>query len=269
MLRPMNDRAWLARDVPGWRWVGLVMYRQSIVRGILSSLEFEGCGTLPARTESVVCKFWLLIEFPHAHLRASFLQDTSIWSDEDILTFHLFMIKLDMRLSHPVIGNAACSLSHLLLNQKTLTHLHALLTTPDAFTYDSLVPLLVHTYPIDSFDLVEFPWLDDEEITDVDEEDWNILGKEGWDENGKEMMLASDCVVSEGLRRELHAQRWLLDGVMSGFEEGDGVLRRWRSGERKYKGWLGGKELGMVVGLVERKGGREEDGSVDDMDVSF
>ncbi|KAH3998536.1 hypothetical protein HBI56_153800 [Parastagonospora nodorum] len=275
MLRPMNDRVWLARDVPSWRWVGMVLHRQTIVRGILSSLTLSGCGALPSPTESMLCKFWLLVEFKHTHQRQSFLQDTDIWSDADILLFHLFLVKLDMRLTHPILGNAPCGLSHLMLNQPSLTTLHDLLTGKVGdVRYPDLVPLMLRTYPMDTFDLLAFPYLDDEEITGVDEEDWNILGKEGWSEFGGAMELALDCVVNEGLRRELHAEQLLLEFVV--FGHGDRLSRKWRKGGREYEGGFGRgrknviREVEERFGLVEKKEVKEnEEGDAEEMDLSM
>ncbi|EAT81537.2 hypothetical protein SNOG_11038 [Parastagonospora nodorum SN15] len=265
MLRPMNDRVWLARDVPSWRWVGMVLHRQTIVRGILSSLTLSGCGALPSPTESMLCKFWLL----------SFLQDTDIWSDADILLFHLFLVKLDMRLTHPILGNAPCGLSHLMLNQPSLTTLHDLLTGKVGdVRYPDLVPLMLRTYPMDTFDLLAFPYLDDEEITGVDEEDWNILGKEGWSEFGGAMELALDCVLNEGLRRELHAEQLLLEFVV--FGHGDRLSRKWRKGAREYEGGFGRgrknviREVEERFGLVEKKEVKEnEESGAEEMDLSM
>ncbi len=39
----------------------------------------------------------------------------------DIIFFHLFLVKLDMRLSDPILGNGMCELSHMLLTQKSLS----------------------------------------------------------------------------------------------------------------------------------------------------
>jgi len=249
----------------------MVLHRQTIVRGILDSLTFEGCGALPSAAESVLCKFWLLAEFKHTHQRQSFLHDTEIWSDTDILLFHLLLVKLDMRLTHPVLGNAPCGLSHLLLNQPSLTPLHDLLTgAMGDIQYPELVPRLIRTYPMDTFDLLTFPYFDDEEITDVDEEDWNILGKEGWGEFGGAMELALDCVVNEGLRRELHAEKLLLDFVMFGYE--DGVARKWRKGVREYEGDFGlgrkmlVREVDGRVGLVDKNAHEDEGG--EEMDIT-
>ena len=47
----------------------------------------------------------------------------------DIIFFHLFLVKLDMRLSDPIFGNGMCELSHMLLTQKSLSLLYKVLST--------------------------------------------------------------------------------------------------------------------------------------------
>jgi hypothetical protein len=273
MLRPMDGRVWLARDVPGWKWVGMVMSRQRIVSSILNDLELEvGVGE---GMEEVLCKFWVVMEFRHSHLRLSFLQDTEIWSDADILLFQLFLVKLDMRFHDPIGGNGACGLSHVLLTQPSLITLHNVLQGKAQMSYDTLTRLVVITYPMSDLDIDTFPWLDDPDDTGVDEAHWGILSKEGWMESGAPMEAAVDMLVTEGIRRELHGQRWLLDFVMSGYmdDKGDMGLRRKLRGRevRVYGGWVGKRERDKVVedlderfGLMEMRVG---DGGEEMMDM--
>lgn len=274
MLRPMDERQWLARDVPGWRWVGMVLHRQQIIRGIVTALALEGL-RVPRKMEEVLCKFWVLMEFRYSHLRLSFLQDKDIWTDADICLFHLFLVKLDMRFSDPILGNGTCSLSHLVLTQPSLTTLYKILTGKSKLTYDATTRLLVLAYPTDSLDLDAFPWLDDEIDNGVDEEHLGILMKEGWAETGTPMDSAVDMVITEGLRRELHVQRWLLDFVVYGHVDRGGkglpLVRKWRrNGVREYGGWCGGRDRRRVVeGLDVRFGLKSGDDGEEKMDFSI
>ncbi|KAL5113587.1 hypothetical protein ACEQ8H_008535 [Pleosporales sp. CAS-2024a] len=252
-LRPMNDRAWLARDVPSWRWVRMCLYRQRIVGDILLNLQTEGCGALPPGTEAVLYQFWLLTSFSSTAQRAAFVRDATLWPDAHLVLFHAFVLKLDMRLAHPLVVGPA-SLAHLLLCQPSLAPLHALLLHPlHALAKIHLTHMLLRTYPMARLDTRAFPHLESVRVTGVDEPEWGLLSKEGWDENGAEMLPAVDLLVQEGVRRELHLQRCVLDFVMMGFA--GGVRRRWRSGERLYDGWLVGREKGEVVRGLDRRFG--------------
>jgi hypothetical protein len=253
----MDGREWLARDVPGWRWVGMVLGRQGVVRQIITSeLGLEGVRGM----EEVLCKFWVVMEFRYSHVRLSFLQDRGIWSDEDICMFQMFLVRLDMRFSDPVLGNGACCLSHLLLTQPSLNTLHKVLTSKTSMSSDTVTRLLVITFPMDDLDIDTFPWLDDENDNGVSEEHWGILTKEGWMQSGSPMESAVDMVITEGIRRELHVQQWLLDFVLYGYVNKSGrdvpLVRKWRNrGLKEYEGWLGKKERDKVVEDLDERFG--------------
>jgi hypothetical protein len=219
MLRPMDGREWLARDVPGFRWIGMILWRQKIVRSILTLLGLEG-HRVPKGVEGALMKFWCVMELKETKVRLSFLQDAEIWTDEDIILFQLFLVKLDMRFSDPVLGNGVCELSHLLLCQKSLTALWKVLSGKQKLGYDATTDMVVKTYINDDLDLEHQGWLDDEIDNGVPEEQWGLLNLEGWHEDGDRMDPAVDMVVTEGIRRGLNVQQYLLDFVLYGFVDG-------------------------------------------------
>ncbi|KAF1925053.1 uncharacterized protein M421DRAFT_103432 [Didymella exigua CBS 183.55] len=221
MLRPMDGRAWLARDVPGFRWVGMVLHRQRVVRGILTRLAVEGL-RVPAVGFAVLCKFWGIMECTATAVREAFLQDASIWSDQEILVLQLFLVKLDMRFSDPVLGNGIGELSHMLLTQKGLGMLYKVLTGEMTLDYDKATEILVRTYLSEDLDLDTHPWLDDEIDNGVPEEFWGLLSREGWHMDGKRMESAVDMVITEGIRRGLDVQKYYLDFVLYGHVDGEG-----------------------------------------------
>jgi hypothetical protein len=280
LMRPMDSREWLARDVPGWRWVGMCMWRQSVVRSILTELAIAG-HRVPAGVEVSLYKFWVLMETPTSAARTAYLQDSGIWTDQNIRHFSLFLVKLDMYFcSNPILGSGPCSLSHLLLSQKSLSTLHHVLNGKITLTYDTTTDMLIRTYLTSDLDTDAFSWIDDEIDNGIPEEYWGILMREDWDSEGERMECAVDMVVAEGVRRELHVQKHLLDFVMYGHVDNDGknekVVRRW-SGDRKTmerEGWPGVgvrektiKELDERFGVVKR--GKSGVDMMDAMDLSL
>ncbi|KAF1834000.1 hypothetical protein BDW02DRAFT_622468 [Decorospora gaudefroyi] len=221
MLRPMDGREWLARDVPGFRWVGMVLQRQKVVKGILTTLALEGL-RVPASCEASLMKFWGVMEVSEIKLRRAFLRDRDIWADQDLLNLCLFHVKLDMRFSDPVLGNGVCELSRMLLGQKGLVLLWKVLTGEVRMDYDEGIRGLVRTYPMDELDFERLEWLDDPEDNGVPEEEWGLLAFEDWDEDGERMEMAFDMLVTEAVRRGLHVQQYLLDFVLYGFVDGEG-----------------------------------------------
>lgn len=221
MLRPMDGREWLARDVPGFKWVGMVLWRQRVVRQVLTCLAQEGL-RVPRRGFEVLCKFWCVMESKSVALREAFLRDGEIWSNEELLIMQLVLIKLDMRFSDPVLGNGIAELSHLLLTQKGLGMLWRLLTGRARVDYDEITDILVRTYLSEDLDTETHTWLDDELENGVPEEEWGLLSREGWHADGEQMDSAVDMVIMEGIRRGLDVQKYYLDFILYGFVDDNG-----------------------------------------------
>ena len=95
----------------------------------------------------------------------------------DIIFFHLFLVKLDMRLSDPIFGNGMCELSHMLLTQKSLSLLYKVPTKKVVLDYDEATDMLVHTYLSEDLGTDTHTWLEDEIENGVPEE-WGILCRE-------------------------------------------------------------------------------------------
>ena len=216
MLRPMDGREWLARDVPGFRWIGMVLHRQKIVQGILTSLAVEGL-RVPHVCEAVLAKFWCIMECKTIALREAFLRNTTIWSDQDLLLFQLLLVKLDMRFSDPVLGNGIGELSHLFLTQRGLELLYKVLTRKVRIGYDKVTDILIRTYLNEDLDTDMHTWLDDELDNAVPEEEWGLLCREGWRIDGKRMDSAVDMVVLESIRRGLDVQKYYMEFAIYGF----------------------------------------------------
>ncbi|KNG51849.1 hypothetical protein TW65_01041 [Stemphylium lycopersici] len=261
MLRPMDGREWLARDVPGFRWVGMILWRQKVVRSILTMLAVEG-HRVPAGCEAALMKFWCLMEMRTAALRLSFLHDEDIWTAADIVLMQLFLVKLDMRFSDPVLGNGAAQLGAMLLSQKSLSTLWKVLGGRLKLDYDSATEMMVGTYLSEDLDVDTHPWLDDEMDNGVER---GLLAREGWQRDGARMTHAVDMVVTEGIRRGLHVQQYYLDFVLYGFVHGETgrnlplptQLRRDKKLRLPSEGWPGKevrdktmRELDVRFGLV-------------------
>ncbi|KAL1799222.1 hypothetical protein ACET3X_003259 [Alternaria dauci] len=274
MLRPMDGREWLARDVPGFRWVGMILWRQKIVHSILTILSLEG-HRVPTSCEGALMKFWGLMELNTTKLRLSFLEDTDIWTDTDIISIQLFFVKLDMRFSDPILGNGVCQLGSLLLSQRSLETLWKVLSGKLKLNYDNTSDMVVKTYLNEDLDVEAHPWLEDEGDTGVPEEQWGLLRLEGWHEDGMPMMHAVDMVITEGVRRGLNVQQHYLDFVAYGWVDektGENVpiprqLRRDKKVMLPSTGWPS-KELrqSTIKKLDVRFGlSKEEDSNVMDL----
>ncbi len=104
-------------------------------------------------------RYLLLVEMQITAMREAFLRDDKAWTDMDIVFFHLFLVKLDMRLSDPILGNGMCELSHMLLTQKSLSLLYNVLTKKMVLDYDEATEMLVRTYLSEDLD-TKHSWLE-------------------------------------------------------------------------------------------------------------
>jgi hypothetical protein len=129
----------------------MVIYRD---RGDARNLDLSRAGrpSLPSRDSRHTHEIWLLMEMQTTAMRKAFLCDDKVWTDMDIIFFHLFLVKLDMRLSDPILGNGMCELSHMLLTQKSLSLLYKVLTKKVVLDYDEATDMLVRTYLSEDLD---------------------------------------------------------------------------------------------------------------------
>ena len=149
----------------------MVIYRHRVTRGILTCLGLEG-HRFHRGTYVTLVKFWLLVEMQITAMREAFLRDDKVSTDMDIVFFHLFLLKLDMRLSDPILGNGMCELSHMLLTQKSLSLLYKVLTKKVVLDYDEATDMLVRTYLSGDLDTDTDTWLEDEIENGIPEEEW-------------------------------------------------------------------------------------------------
>lgn len=215
MLRPMDGREWLARDVPGFRWIGMVLWRQRVVHSILTELALES-HRVPVGTEGALMKYWAVMEMPSTAMREAFLQDKDIWTDDDIYNFALFHVKLDMRFTHPVIGSGTGALSYMLLTQKSLSVLWKVLTGRKKLDHNMLTDMMVRTWPMADLETDIHTWLDDEADNGVPRDEWGLMMKEDWHPDADRMDSAVDLIIDEGLRRDLNVLEHLMDMMIYG-----------------------------------------------------
>lgn len=260
MLRPMDGRPHLARDIPSLRWTQMVIHRDTVVRNILAILAVNG-HRVPRETHIVLMKYWLLIEMNNSTLRMAFITDSTVWTDQDIYFFHLFLMKLDMHLNHPVYNHGYIDLSHMLLTQNTLLKLCKVLAGKQTMDYDDLTDMLIRTYHEEDLDLDANPWLADEEENGVIVDETGILSREGWDMLGDRMDSPVDLVCIEAIDRGLDIQEYLIDFMMYGYIDPDKkqnlpAPRRWR-GEKKIsvpkEPWLIPSVMIILLATLDKK----------------
>lgn len=121
---PIPERARVGelRQVPSFRWLLMVCYREMVCHEIITIMAEDGV-PVPDVCSSVLKKIWLLMDIPDNNRRLALVRQTSIFSDLDMFFAMLLFVKFDMRFTDPITGNGKDGMRRLLLAQPSLTML--------------------------------------------------------------------------------------------------------------------------------------------------
>ena len=199
------------RSVPSFRWLRMILYRERVVDGILSCLEKEG-HHLPKRASIVLKKLWFTLDISDNARRVALVHNKPFWGNKDLFVATMFFIKLDMRLTDPMLGTGETGLRSLLLNQRSLTLLHDALQRRTLTSQLDLLRLLVrhHYNP-------RRP-LHDQSVCGVPAKEVGQLQYEGWGSGKPKLFLkVENLVAKEGIRRGLGIEKHYLDMMLHGY----------------------------------------------------
>ena len=110
------------RGVPTFRYLHMVIFRQTIIEDIVALLVEEGI-PLPDGIEMTLAKIWLILDIPYSMRRIALMHDVSYWTDTDLIRAMTFFLRLDLRLTHPIYGSGSTSVRTVLLAQRSLSYL--------------------------------------------------------------------------------------------------------------------------------------------------
>ncbi|KAL8819467.1 MAG: hypothetical protein Q9223_002101 [Gallowayella weberi] len=136
----------LIRHVPGFQWLKMVLFRESVVDGIVACLEKEGL-MLPRETTLTIKKIWFFMDLPTNHLRDGVVRNKECWTDKDLYLANLFLMKLDMLFTCPMTGDGDMGLRKMLLGQRSLsTLLYVLQRKTMRNTYEMMKMIVAWSY---------------------------------------------------------------------------------------------------------------------------
>ncbi len=199
------------RSVPSFRWLRMLLYRESVVDGILSCMAAEG-HRLPKRTSLMLKKLWFMLDISDNGRRVGLLHNEEFWGNKDLFVATMFFLKLDMRLTDPMTGNGETGLRNLLLNQRSLTTLHEALQRRTLTSQLELLRLIVrHHYQS------RIP-LNGQTICGVRAKEVGQLQYEGWGKGRPKMFVpVEDLIMKEEIKRGLGLERYYIDMMLHGF----------------------------------------------------
>lgn len=216
----------------------MIIFREMVVDEILSLLAAEG-HLLPAGSSLAVKKIWFTMDISDNFRRVGLMHNRAFWKDEDLYLATEFVIKLDMRLTHPVTGTGDTGMRKMLLGQRSLSTLWRVLKREEMQTQLDVLRMIVR-WNYEPQRLWNVP------IMGVPPEEVGALQWEGWGARGRHqlMMQVDQLVMREGIKRRLKLQECYLDMLLDGFVDKE----RWRDFRRD-------KDVEIVV---ERQGEGDE-----------
>ena len=207
--RPNLEREGEIRDVPSFRWVRMVEYRENVVNSIIRLLAAEG-HRLPRKASITIKKIWFTMDIGDSARRIGLFRNTEFWTDEDLCLATMFFIKLDMRFTDPMDGDGETGLRRLLMAQRGLSVLHRVLMGEELENTFDLLRLYVETM------FVPPPELRGKAICGVPAKLVGKLCLEGWGRRQRKLVQLHELVMSESIRRNLGMEHRYMDFLIWG-----------------------------------------------------
>ncbi|MCJ1359986.1 MAG: hypothetical protein MMC33_009989 [Icmadophila ericetorum] len=199
------------RDVPGFRWLKFILYREKAVKAIIACLAVEGLH-LPRRVSLTLKKLWFLMDIPDNARRIRLVMNEQIWTNRDLFLATLFFMKLDMRLIDAIDGDTCTAMRKLLLASPGLTFMYRVLTRQELFTQMDVFQAWLH------WNVSPDVGRDGEPIAGVKVDEIGRFAREnrGWTRTPL-IIRPDDLVMREAARRRLDMQSRYLDMMLWGF----------------------------------------------------
>ncbi|GAD93550.1 predicted protein [Paecilomyces variotii No. 5] len=207
----------VSRDVPSFKWLQMLLWRDKIVMDIVRLLHQEGM-IMPRNCITAIKKIWFMMDIPDNARRIGLIQNQTFWPDADLFFAMLFIVKLDLRFTDPLTGGGNDRMRKLALAQETLTVLWRLLQRPSLWT---------HLETLRGYARWKYeppPHQVGKTLFGVPPEDIGRLQFENYGKTGRRvpMQLVDDLLIKECIRRQLGLHLRYNDMLMWGF-----VSPRW------------------------------------------
>ncbi|KPI41883.1 uncharacterized protein AB675_5619 [Cyphellophora attinorum] len=98
---PVKAAAGVTRYVPSFRWLRMVLYRETAVKEIMELFRARGI-PLPRRCEIVLKKIWFLMDIPDNARRIGYVHNVVLLNELDLYFGCCFFVKLDMLFTNPL-----------------------------------------------------------------------------------------------------------------------------------------------------------------------
>ncbi|KAL1970768.1 hypothetical protein VTN77DRAFT_2602 [Rasamsonia byssochlamydoides] len=234
------------RLVPSFRWLRMVCWRESVVNKILKLMANDGVA-LPKHCEIVIKKIWFLMDIPDNGRRIGTIQNRELWSDMDLFLATLFLVKLDVRFTHPLTGTGRDGMRRLLLAQPSLTLLWKVLKrTALQNAHETLKAFIRWKYQ-------PSPEEDGSYIFGVPPDEVGKLQYEGYGRTGSTVKIQrpDELILKECVRRGLNMQQHYFDMFNWNHKISTAMQRRARSAIDSQAAQRDGEPSGRLLTAAE------------------
>lgn len=198
------------RCVPSFRWLRFILHRESVVDELIACLAAEG-HRFPKRARSVLKKIWFTMDLGDNARRIGLIHNATFWTNKDLFVATMFFIKLDMHFTDPIDGNGEMSLRKLLVAQRSLSTLLAVVKREDVVNELELLQMYVR------WKYQPAPEHRGMSILGVAPEQIGKGHLEGWGLGTKRLLPPDELVMRESVRRRLDFHKRYMDMMVWGY----------------------------------------------------
>ncbi|SPQ21643.1 c17733d6-a600-4b3e-8ba2-0ef96f3acee5 [Thermothielavioides terrestris] len=208
---PVNDVEGEVRMIPGLLWLQMVVNREIRVRDIIASLARRG-HRLPEGARVTLTKLWLIMDAATSEARMTLLKDQDFFSNEDLYIAQLFMVKLVLAFNDPVFGPQSSMLMRLMMGQRGLSPLWAMLRGKKYRTRAEIRQLKLR-YDVGPDQVRAFNGM---ALHGVQVYELGTMHFEGWGAGPDHLMRPDELIPLEAVRRQLDLDSCLEEMMIFG-----------------------------------------------------
>lgn len=214
------------RDVPSFRWLEMVAYRESVSREIIGWLAVHGHRIPRHEGVAAVKKMWFLMDMPINGPRIAVIHNTAYFTADTLIVLQTLFIKLDMLYTDPLRSSGGeYRMREMLLSERSLTTLWNYLRGADGTSRLDVVRLWIrHGYkrrqppqPMTEQQQREYDARLQMPIMGVPPQLVGRWSYECWGLSKYKLLRPDELVAKEGVRRRLGLQREYLRMISSGY----------------------------------------------------
>ncbi|KAK4213360.1 hypothetical protein QBC37DRAFT_286138, partial [Rhypophila decipiens] len=186
------------RMVPGLKWLQMVYSREVRIRDIMATLARMG-HRLPCRTEMALKKMWLIMDISTSEGRVAMMRSEDLITSVDLCLLHMFLVKTMLAFNDPIYGPESSALVELMLGQRSLSALWAMLRRKRYTTRLEIRRLKV------AYDIEPTPeeQMRGEPVYGVPVHEMGLKHLEGWGIGNEHLLRPDELIFIESARRQL------------------------------------------------------------------